>query len=515
MRRLITAAIFLVLAGTPGEAAPCNGPTGLYVGQILRPDGKLDAKLNLLCDYGTYKAQFFTSDNDFDSDNLEPHKGRVTIKIDDGVALSVLNLAEDARTKDLSGALVVEGHTIKIALKRLGPAVSATALKPRFDLTPAEWREDLRALADQLPKMHANAFYSLPKAKFESEIQALDRKIAGANADEIFIGMKIITKSIGDGHTGIGDPPDRRVMPIQFARFGDDFRVVAVGPGLDAALGKRLVKIGAVPIGAVWQRVMAITAWQELPELRNGDGLVYLSRGYALHGLDVVPDRNHVLYTLADDQGRQSAVDVKGLAEGISVPMKSVYAAKLLRSKNPNEPFWCEPIPNAYSVYCGWHSYQDLQAKGAKLFEMTRALHPLKLVIDMRDNGGGDNTVGYASVVRPIKRDQSLNAPGHLYVLVGPLTFSAAMNNAAQFQDETNATLVGETIGERPNSYQELRQFHLPNSNLVIRVSTRWYAFRPNGPNKVSPDKKIVPTWGDVVAGRDPVLDWVMKQPMR
>jgi hypothetical protein len=147
------------------------------------------------------------------------------------------------------------------------------------------------------------------------------------------------------------------------------------------------------------------------------------------------------------------------------------------------------------------------------MLAMASAAKPAKLIIDMRDNGGGDNTVGYGALVAPIKARADLNARGHLYVLVGPLTFSAAMNNAAQFQDETRAILVGQTIGERPNSYQEPRQFQLPNSHLVVRASTLWYAFRKSGPNVVAPEKEIIPSWDDVKAGRDPVLDWVLAQP--
>jgi hypothetical protein len=33
----------------------------------------------------------------------------------------------------------------------------------------------------------------------------------------------------------------------------------------------------------------------------------------------------------------------------------------------------------------------------------------------------------------------------------------------------TNAILVGESIGERPNTFQEPREFTLPNSRLVVR----------------------------------------------
>ena len=122
--------------------------------------------------------------------------------------------------------------------------------------------------------------------------------------------------------------------------------------------------------------------------------------------------------------------------------------------------------------------------------------------------------MGYAEIVKPLLARTDLNRKGHLYVLIGADTFSAAMNNAAQFQDETNAILVGETIGEKPNSYQEPRQFRLPNSHLAVRVSTLYYTFRKTGENAVRPDKEIIPSWNDVKAGRDPVLDWVLAEPL-
>jgi hypothetical protein len=74
---------------------------------------------------------------------------------------------------------------------------------------------------------------------------------------------------------------------------------------------------------------------------------------------------------------------------------------------------------------------------------------------------------------------------------------------------------VGQTIGEKPNSYQEPRQFRLPNSHLVVRASTLYYEFRKNGENAVRPSTEIIPSWADVKAGRDPVMDWVLAQPVR
>ncbi len=510
--RSIPMILACLLAGVAtAEAAPCTGPTGLYEGSAKSSDGTaMEITFNLLCSGGQYKAQFFTSAGDFDGSDVAFAHAHVTAKFDTGVALGTVDLvpAGDA----LGGEFNVAGDKGTVALTRTGDALAADAMTPRLDLTPAQWHQDLHTLAVELPKRHANAFFSLSKADFDAEVAALDARADTANGDEMFVGLQQIAKSIGDGHTGINAPADRRIMPFEVARFGGDFRVTAVGPGLDAALGTRIVKIGGMPVADVWTRAMTLTPRGELAELRDGNALVYLARGYALHGLDVTPDRNHTVYTLEDDSGRVFDLDIQGLKPGEDVKMKSGYSATALRFQQPDEPFWCKSLASDHAVYCAWHSYQDLGANARAMFALIDSAKPQKLIVDMRDNGGGDNTVGYAELIKPIETHADIDRRGHLYVLIGPLTFSAAMNNAAQFQDETRAILAGQTIGERPNSYQEPRQFRLPNSHLVVRASTLWYAFRKTGPNVVAPDKEIIPTWDDVKNGRDPVMDWVLEQ---
>ena len=135
---------------------------------------------------------------------------------------------------------------------------------------------------------------------------------------------------------------------------------------------------------------------------------------------------------------------------------------------------------------------------------------PDKLVIDLRHNNGGDYNVGLKYLIELLRKNNKINQRGHLFVLIGADTFSAAMSNAAQFRAMTNAMLVGQPIGERPNSYQEPRQFRLPNSHLVVRYSTRYYKFVEGRDNVVAPDKEIAPTWEDYKSGHDVVLDWVL-----
>jgi hypothetical protein len=511
MRGLL-ALLSVICLGTGATTGPCGNPTGLYEASIKRANGDVYVALtlNLFCDKGAYAAQLFTSMGDYTVKDAATKDGVVAIAFDSGASLGTLTLTDGGKT--LTGPFTFGPDKGSIVFTRTGNALAADAMKPRTDLTPAQWHEDLAFYARELPKYHANAFFRIGRAQFEAEARTLDQRVGAANGDEMFVGLQAITKSIGDGHTGIVAPGyDRRVMPIQIAKFGSDLRIVAASVEYKRLLGTRIVKIGGKPVGDVWSRVMTLTPAGELEQLRREDALVYLARGYALHGLGIIPDRNRAAYTMGDDAGNTFTTDVMALTPDQDARFVSAYSESALRLQNKGAAFWCKALEQA-TVYCGWRGYQDLDTLAKQMFALADQMKAAKLILDMRDNGGGDNTVGDADIVKPLVARKDINRKGHLYVLIGAQTFSAAMNNAAQLQDETNAILVGETIGEKPNSYQEPRQFRLPNSHLIVRASTLYYEFRKNGPNEVAPDKTIIPTWDDAKAGRDPVLDWVLAQ---
>lgn len=497
------------MAGAAVAACPDGAPVGVFKGSYGGEGGeRIEVTLNLVCAEARYVAQFFTSQSDFQASEATGGPGRVNLKFEDQPFGNVeLKLDGDS----LSGAFGIGSGGL--SLVRAGPPLALDALRPTLTLTTAQWREDLAAFAAELPKRHANAFFHQPKPIFEAEVARLDRRLAALNGDEIFVNLQRIANAVGDGHTGVNMPPDRQTLPIEIGRFGTDLRIVAAGPGLEKALGARIVAIGRLPVAQAWRRAMTLTPQDELPELREGRAAVYLARGVLLHGLGITPQRTHAVFALRDDAGRTFKLDIAGLAPGATVPMTTTASGKGLAERNPGKPFWCQDLTDRRAVYCAFHAYQSLGRGALDMFALVDKAHPDKLIVDMRDNGGGDNTLGYAFLVRPLIGRADLNRKGRLYVLVSALTFSAAMNNAAQFQDQTNAILVGQEIGEKPNSYQEPRQFRLPNSHLIVRASSLYYKFREHGPNAVAPDKSIIPTWADVKAGRDPVLDWVLAQP--
>ena len=98
-------------------------------------------------------------------------------------------------------------------------------------------------------------------------------------------------------------------------------------------------------------------------------------------------------------------------------------------------------------------------------------------------------------------------------MITGPGTFSAATVNALDLRTEANATLVGSPTGMRPTHYGEHAEFRLPNSGFRVSYSTQYYRFGVETDSAVVPDRQIEPTWAEFRAGRDPVMEWILRSP--
>jgi hypothetical protein len=374
-------------------------------------------------------------------------------------------------------------------------------------LSTAQWRDDLQFIARELPKRHKNAFHFTSREAFEASVTELDRKLPQLDAAHIYVGLMRIVNSIGDGHTYLRFPADCDDFPLRVARFGGEYRVICAAPQFAKAVGGRLDAINDTPVDRVHDLIFAVTPQDETQQLREAQVSSWMTKGILLHGLDVTSASGRARFRLIDDKGEKHSVDLR--PDGTQERQWAFAKPPLFRER-PDETFWYTWIPEARAVYCNWRSYDDLRQKSRGLFDLIEKERPDKLVVDLRQNGGGDYFVGLANMVSRIRNLKEINRKGHLYVLIGPFTFSAAMSNAAHFRQKTAATLVGLPIGEKPNSYQEARHVTLPNSHLYLSYSVRFYKFVETGENMIRPDQTIETTWADFKSGRDPVLEWVL-----
>lgn len=379
-------------------------------------------------------------------------------------------------------------------------------------LTAAEWREDLRHFARELPKRHMNAFHTTPREVFDREIAQLDSAIPSLRGDEIVVRLMRICAMVGDGHTGVHLPQSFGLYPLSVVWFGNELRVTAAAPEHRAALGGRVTAIDGMPIAEAMTRVKTVMSRAENEWYEIATSQAFLVRPEILHALGIVKDPATARYSLTDDAGKSFELAVAAIALDPAQPLRFASAAgkPLFARQNAQSSFWFAFLPDSQTLYVNFRRYDDVEKRSKELFEFIDTHRVTRLVIDLRQNGGGDFTKVRRSLLPGIKQRPAINTKGNLFVIIGRHTYSAALANAVDFRKETQAILVGEPIGERPNSYSENDEMTLPKSKLIVSYSTRFYKFVDEDVTVVLPDQRIDPAWEDFRAGRDAVLEWIV-----
>jgi hypothetical protein len=271
-------------------------------------------------------------------------------------------------------------------------------------LSKTQWREDLQYLARELPKRHKNLFHTVSREQFERAVAELDTAIPSLEDHQIIVRMLQITAMVGDAHTYVHLPPAFKLYPLSLYWFGRDLRVLRAAPEYKSALGAKVVKVGGMNITDVQTRLFKVLTQSENEwfVLNNSPG--YMSRPEVLQTLGIVPEVSRAAFTFEDDEGKQFALDVTPVVVDAgfdSLWLRAATSEPLSRQKQ-NEPFWFTYLPDSQTVYVNFKSYTSLSENAQKLFQFVDGNSTKRLVIDMRQNGGGDFTKVRSSLLPAI-----------------------------------------------------------------------------------------------------------------
>ena len=382
----------------------------------------------------------------------------------------------------------------------------------------AAWREDLATLAVELPQRHVAPFAKVSQADFEAAVTALDAAIPSLSDAQITVRLMQLVAMIGDAHTALAPniTPDTLVFPLSFYAFSDGIALLVAPADYSAALGGRLVMIQDTPIEDVMAALGTAIAhandgWLRV---RAADSL---SITMLLVGLDIIPDMTQATFTFEMPDGERVALDVPSMPRSqlASLDWQSALdpatVPAAFRSHNPPN-YWYDYLPDSGTLYIDYAICAEAQSWPFADF-MAGALDVLdaqpvqRVVIDLRANSGGDSRL-LEPLIETLAQRADVNQPGHLFVLIGPRTFSSAVLNAIQFRQRTAAILIGEPTGGEPNHYGEVKSFTLPNSGLNVYYSTRLFVYiEGDTSSALEPDQMVPLMAADLLTGRDPVLE--------
>ncbi|NLY54881.1 MAG: peptidase S41 [Firmicutes bacterium] len=388
----------------------------------------------------------------------------------------------------------------------------STATMANTGLETAQWAEDVDYLITNLPKVHKNLFFKLDQAQFTQMATALKTDLPSLSTDQILTRLAQLVAAVGDSHTSIS-LPIFSVYPLAFYVFADGIYLLQADPQYAAALHCRLTKVGDQEIDEVIAHLSTVIPHENQAQLSTMLPQ-YLVVPSILTGLAIIEDPAIAQFTFVDENKREFTLPVQAvdLGTGLNLMGKVTYQPFYL--KHPDRIYWWEYLPEHQAVYVNYSSCRDIEGYPVRRFtaEILDLIdqNPVeKLIVDLRNNAGGNSGL-LDPFINAVAKNEELNQPGKIYVIIGRRTFSSAILNALSFKNKTHAVLVGEPTGGKPNHYGEVKIFTLPNSGLRVSYSTKYFKNSAVDTDSLLPDLEAILSLADYEAGRDPAMDAIL-----
>jgi len=408
-------------------------------------------------------------------------------------------------------------------------AVATLAFDYRLLLFPRvvskeDWRRDLRFVAETIENRHPAPFARMSRNDFVREVGNIERDLEGKTDAQIIMQLVKLGAMLQDGHSTLfpfQPATGFHMYPLQLYYFDDGLYVTQTAAPYRMLVGQRVVRIGdrTVEEASALLRtfVGADNEWTVKDRIQH-----YLLCPEVLQSQGIIGQLDGATFTFGDDSGQETALKLepvgflkyfywyfRPLAEWKRKPRESDLP---LYRRRQGENYWFEYLDSSRTLYMAFNQVRDESGEsfdnfGSRVLDLCRERGCERLVIDVRNNSGGDNYL-FREFVEKLSRSD-VNRRGKLFTLIGRHTFSAAVNFVSMMERRTETLFVGEPTGAGPNHYGDTRRYLLPGSRAFLFVSTLCHEWSEPGDTRRAhePNLGVALTHTDYFAGRDPVLN--------
>lgn len=382
-----------------------------------------------------------------------------------------------------------------------------------------QWKSDLKTYQTELEQHHIDLYNQISQADFEHELHAIEASVETKTDLDLILDLMRLTQRIGDGHTAVS----LRNQPTHYFPFGlryisNGWRIVKAGKVHENLLGKTLVAIDGHPVQEVAEQLKPLVQYVENPNsvlFRIGD---YMSVSEYLYGLHLIKDPTKITITVSDDDSvthdfTLDAIDRNSFLNGMQFSVLSAGIPQITKPEDPFKDFlWYTSVKGTQALYICFQSFpafEEMEEFGTELYQYILENKIKQVIVDLRGNSGGDLYVGLFFAYA-LNLADPLDWKNGIYLMTDQYTYSAATSDAALFRQLLNAKVVGMPTGSNPAGYQDLGEFTLPNSNLVITYSKRHFRLQREENTALQPDEMIPHDWAAYKNGRDVMLEWIV-----
>jgi len=379
------------------------------------------------------------------------------------------------------------------------------------------WAADVDYLARELPARHKNLFFKITPEEFRAGVAALKARIPKLGRAEFLTGLARLVAGVGDSHTSFTVIP-QRAFPLKLYWFKEGICVTDTSAEHAGLLNGRLETVEGHPIEEVARAFAGIIPHDNEAQVRDFVPR-FLASSEHLLGLGLIASPDEATFSVRTAGG--AAVSAKMRSLPLSAVKSIAWAAPTvdpsslpLYRRTAGSAYEHAYLPESRTLYFAYNSCRDLPGRPFAAFveglwDAVRKSAVERLVIDLRNNGGGDSSV-LDPFIKVLAANKDLNREGRLFVIVGRRTFSSAILNALDLKRKTDAVFYGEPTGGKPNHYGEIETLTLPYLQLKVSYSTKYFRFVEGDEPSLTPDVLVEPTLEDHLALRDPVLEAIL-----
>jgi hypothetical protein len=436
------------------------------------------------------------------------------------------------------------------AIATIAPPVSAFT----WDSSEARlkgWQADFdTVLVSFLP--HDRSFDPPTRARFIKTIHALKDSVNEMTDAQLTVRLAAAVATAHNAHTRLYLLRNRTVLrryPIRLWWFGKDLVIVRAKPEQAGLLGGKITALGGKPVAELaaavaplyaanpsWARYMSSYLLTS-PEILQGLGLT-MSNEIAitaeLPGQRMMATQITPMDLERSDQPVEAWWDLSPFGPSPQGPWLSAIlpdsTSLPLYLRHFDRSYWWEEMPAAHLLYVQYNRAEDqaghetVRAFGDSLLLRLEHDPPKKLVLDLRFNTGGNLELS-DSLLRRIAALPLAQEPGHLFVITGRATFSAGITAVALLRQLARVTIVGEPAGDGLDFWAEGGNVTLHHTGLTLHYANGFHSYSTvEYPDRkpyyydlsvkdIGPDIPVETSVTEYLAGKDPVLEAIVKQP--
>jgi hypothetical protein len=402
------------------------------------------------------------------------------------------------------------------------PSPSASAALDRT----AGWRADIDALLDARDHVHPDGWHGMKRADWVAAADAVKAKVPSLTDDQALVELVRLAAMPSwngrDGHSGIfpfAPGGGTNIYPVRWWRFSDGLVITAARAPHGDLVGSRVEAINGRPIADVLALVEPL-APRDNPSNLLAYGPIFLRGSELLAGLGVIDHAGPATFTVVGPDKKKRDVTIEPIPAADDIAWNGGLPHLLpptdaLWLKQQATTLWWQYLKGSRTLFVQFNAVEGGTNRMVdEIVARVKQGGVDRVVVDLRHNGGGDNTT-----LGPLDfalREPIIDRPGRLFVIVGRITFSAAANFATDLEQETGAIFAGEAMGGSPNLYGDARRIDLAYGKQWLNMATRyWERSTPDDQRvTIEPTIRVGLSSDDYFAGRDPVLDAILKAPL-